>query len=162
MVMSKLEKLFVNRESKANRNKENLMKALVKDWMTSDPVTAPSSCTLPEAYWLMLDNKIRRLLVVEKGKLVGIVTLNDLRRTGPIRVPGFDLIHISDVLSKLPVRQLMTKNPKTISPATTLSEAAQLMIEHKISTLPVLDGNKLVGIITESDIFRAFVDLAKK
>ena len=93
---------------------------------------------------------------------MGIVTLDDLRRTGPIKVPGFDWIHISDVLSKLPVRQLMTKNPKAISPATTLSEAAQLMIEHKISTLPVLDGNKLVGIITESDIFRAFVELEKK
>lgn len=88
------------------------MKTLVKDWMTSDPVTASSSCTLPEAYWLMLDNNIRRLLVVEKGALVGIVTLEDLRRKGPISVPGFDMIRISDTLSKLPVRHLMTKTLK--------------------------------------------------
>ena len=137
------------------------MKMLVKDWMTSDPVTASSSCTLPEAYWLMLDNKIRRLLVVEKGALVGIVTLEDLRSKGPISVPGFDMVHISDTLSKLPVRHLMTENLETIPPTATLIEAAHLMLEHKISTLPVLDGNKLVGIITESDIFRAFVELEK-
>ena len=137
------------------------MKMLVKDWMNSDPVTASSSCTLPEAYWLMLDNKIRRLLVVEKGALVGIVTLEDLRSKGPICVPGFDMVHISDTLSKLPVRHLMTENLETISPTATLIEAAHLMLEHKISTLPVLDGNKLVGIITESDIFRAFVELEK-
>ena len=137
------------------------MKMQVKDWMTSDPVTALSSCTLPEAYWLMLDNKIRRLLVVEKGALVGIVTLEDLRSKGPISVPGFDMVHISDTLSRLPVRHLMTENLETIPPTATLIEAAHLMLEHKISTLPVLDRNKLVGIITESDIFRAFVELEK-
>ena len=138
------------------------MKTLVKDWMTSDPVTASSSCTLPEAYWLMLDNNIRRLLVVEKGALVGIVTLEDLRRKGPISLPGLDMVHISDTLSKLPVRHLMTENLETIPLTATLIEAAHLMLEHEISTLPVLDGNKLVGIITERDIFRAFVELEKK
>ncbi len=137
------------------------MKMLVKDWMTSDPVTASSSCTLPEAYWLMLDNKIRRLLVVEKGALVGIVTLEDLRSKGPISVPGFDMVHISDTLSRLPVRHLMTENLETIPLTATLIEAAHLMLEHNISALPVLDRNKLVGIITESDIFRAFVELEK-
>ena len=134
----------------------------VKDWMTSDVITVTGSSTLPEAYWLMLEKKIRRLPVVEEGALVGMVTIEDLRRMEPIRSAGCDLIHISDMLAKLPVRQLMTENPKTISPTASLIDAARLMLKHKVSALPVLDGDKLLGIITESDIFRAFVELDKK
>jgi len=84
----------------------------VKDWMTSDVITVTGSSTLPEAYWLMLEKKIRRLPVVEEGALVGMVTIEDLRRMEPVRIAGCDLIHISDMLAKLPVRQLMTENPK--------------------------------------------------
>ncbi len=134
----------------------------IKDWMTPDVITVSSSCTLPEAYWLMLEKEIRRLPVVEEGALVGMVTLEDLRRMEPLRISGVDLIHISDMLAKLPVRQLMTENPKTISPGASLIDAAHLMLEHKISALPVLDGDMLVGIITESDIFRAFIELEDK
>jgi len=86
------------------------------------------------------------------------VTLEDLGRMDPIEAAGFDIIRISNMLAKLPIRQLMTKNPKTIAPAESLVKAAQLMLRNKISTLPVLDEDELVGIITESDIFRAFVE----
>jgi acetoin utilization protein AcuB len=110
----------------------------------------------------MLENKIRRLPVVEEGNLVGMVTIEDLRQMEPIKVAGFDLIHISKMLSRLPVRQLMTENPKTIAPTASLIDAARLMLKHKISALPVLEGDKLVGIITESDIFRAFVESEEK
>ena len=134
----------------------------VKDWMTPNVITVSSSCTLPDAYWLMLENKIRRLPVIERGSLVGMVTLEDLRHTSPVSVARFDVIHISDMLSKLPVRQLMTENPTTVSPTASLIDAARLMLNHKISALPVLSEEKLVGIITESDIFRAFVELEEK
>ena len=133
----------------------------VKDWMTPEVITVSSSCTLPDAYWLMIDNKIRRLPVMEKGALVGMVTISDLRHINPTHI-GFDVIHISDMFSKLPVRQTMTENPKTISPTASLIDAARLMLKHKIGALPVLDGDKLVGIITESDIFRAFVKFEEK
>ena len=135
-----------------------MIKKQVKDWMNSHVITVSGSSTLPDAYWLMLDNDVRRLPVVEDGVLVGIVTLEDLRRMDPIEAAGFDIIRISNMLAKLPIRQLMTKNPKTIAPAESLVKAAQLMLRNKISTLPVLDGDELVGIITESDIFRAFVE----
>ena len=135
-----------------------MIKKQVKDWMNSHVITVSGSSTLPDAYWLMLENDVRRLPVVEDGVLVGIVTLEDLRRMDPIEAAGFDIIRISDMLAKLPIRQLMTKNPKTIAPAESLVKAAQLMLRNKISTLPVLDGDELVGIITESDIFRAFVE----
>jgi acetoin utilization protein AcuB len=143
--------------------KENLVTIKqVKDWMTSHVITVSSSCTLPDAYWLMLENKIRRLPVVEESNLVGMVTIEDLRHMDPVKVAGFDVIHISNMLSMLPVRQLMTKNPITIAPTASLIDAARLMLKHKISALPVLEGDKLVGIITESDIFRAFVESEEK
>ena len=131
----------------------------VKDWMTSNVITASGNCTLPEAYWLMIENEIRRLPVVDKGTLVGMVTLEDLRHTNPIGIARFDVIHISGMLSKLPIRQLMTKDPKTISLSASLIDAARLMLKHKISALPVIDGDELVGIITESTIFRAFTEV---
>lgn len=130
----------------------------VKDWMTTNVITISGTSTLPDAYWLMLENKIRRLPVLEDGVLVGMVTLEDLRRMDSVQVAGFDVIHISDTLSRLPIRRLMTENPKTIAPTASLVDAARMMLGNKISALPVLDKSEVVGIITESDIFRAFVE----
>jgi len=139
-----------------------MMTKQVKDWMTSEVITVSSSCPLPQAYWRMIENNIRRLPVVDDGTLVGIVTLENLRRINPISVAGLDILHINEMLAKLPVRQLMTENPKTVSPIAPLIESARMMLKHKISALPVLDGDKLVGIITESDIFRAFVEFEER
>jgi acetoin utilization protein AcuB len=124
----------------------------------SEVITVSSHCPLPEAYWLMIENKIRRLPVMDNSKLISIVTLENLCRINPISVAGLDILHINEMLAKLPVRQLMTENPITISSTASLIEAAHMMLQHKISALPVLDGNALVGIITESDIFRVFVE----
>jgi CBS domain-containing protein len=130
---------------------------LVRDWMTTNPIIISSNCTLPEAYWLMVNNKIRRLPVVDQDILVGIVTLDDLRGKIPATLIGMDPLRASDMLTKLPVRHVMSENPKTIPADATMVEAARLMLEFKISALPVMDGARLVGIITESDIFRALV-----
>ncbi|MFZ2097764.1 MAG: CBS domain-containing protein [Anaerolineales bacterium] len=130
---------------------------LVRDWMTSNPITISSNCTLPEAYWLMVNHKIRRLPVVDRDILVGIVSLEDLRVKIPATFIVMDAVRASDMLTKLPVRHVMSENPKTIPVDATMVEAARLMLSYKISALPVMDGNNLVGIITESDIFRALV-----
>ena len=130
---------------------------LVRDWMTPDPITINSSASLPDAYWLMIENKVRRLPVVDGGHLVGIVTLEDIREKVPATIAGVDFVRTNDMLAKLPIYQVMTKNPKTISVDAPLVEAARQMLEYKISALPVMDGGQLVGIITESDIFRALV-----
>ena len=131
---------------------------LVKDWMTTDPVTIRSNATLPDAYWLMLNKKVRRLLILDGELLVGIVTLEDIRHAGPSTTMGIDLVRVSDMLCKMTVRQVMTENPRTIAQSASLIDAARMMLENKISTLPVMDGDDLAGIITESDIFRAFVE----
>lgn len=135
---------------------------LVREWMTSDPITIASQQTLPDAYRLMMGKHIRRLPVVDEGELVGIVTMRDLMQVEPPRNLGLNVIHINDILSNLPIHSLMTPDPKTISPADPLMEAAKLMLEEKISSLPVMEGDHLVGIITESDIFRAFVALERQ
>jgi acetoin utilization protein AcuB len=132
---------------------------LVRDWMTPKPITVSPSSPLRDAYWLMIDNKVRRLPVMDKEGLVGIITLEDLRRAEPPTGIGLDLVKITDILSRMTVRQVMAKDPRTITPNVRLIKAARLLLEHKISALPVMDGSKLVGIITESDIFRAFVEL---
>lgn len=130
---------------------------LVRDWMTPDPITISSNCTLPEAYWLMINNKVRRLLVVDREQLVGIVTLEDLRGKVPSILTSMDPLRANDMLTKLPIYRVMTQNPKTIEADASLIEAARMMLEYLISTLPVMDSEKLVGIITESDIFKALV-----
>jgi len=131
----------------------------IKDWMTSDPITVSSSTTLPEAYWLMVENNIRRLLVVDKDRLVGIVTMDDLRGSFHTEIIAINPLKVNEMLSELPVRQLMSKNPMTIAPTANVVEAARIMLEHKISTLPVMESGKIVGIITESDLFRVLVDI---
>lgn len=132
---------------------------LVRDWMTPKPVTISQNSPIRDAYWLMLDNKVRRLPVMDKERLVGIVTLEDLRRAEPPTGIGLDLVKITDMLSKMSVRQVMTKDLKTIAPDASLVEAARIMMTHEISALPVMENAQLIGIITESDIFRAFVKL---
>ena len=137
-------------------------KNLVRDWMTPKPLTVTSNVTIPEAYWMMVNNKIRRLLVVDDENLVGIITIEDLRQKIPFTTFSMDAVRASDILAHYPIGKIMSLNPKTTSPDTPLVKAAQLMLENNISTLPVMDDDKLVGIITESDIFYAFVEFAKK
>ena len=134
----------------------------VRDWMTPNPVIVSPGTSLRKAHWLMIDNKVRRLPVMDGEHLVGIVTMEDLRRAEPSTGIGLDLVKITDMLSRMTVRQLMTKDPKTITPDTPLIEAARMMLKQEISTLPVMEAGQLVGIITESDIFRAYVKLEQK
>ena len=100
---------------------------LVKDWMTADPITITSNVTIPEAYWLMIDNKIRRLLVVDDQHLVGIVTIEDLRQKIPFTSFALDVVRANDMLTNCPIRRVMSPDPKTTSPDTSLGKAAQLI-----------------------------------
>jgi acetoin utilization protein AcuB len=131
---------------------------LVGNWMTPEPITITSETTLPEAHRLMKEKNIRRLPVVHEGKLVGIVTWGDIREASASDATSLDIFELHALLDKLPVRQFMTRNPITVHTITTIARAAQLMLEHKIGGLPVVDQHRrLVGIITESDIFRMLV-----
>lgn len=134
-----------------------MKKNFVRDWMTPDPVTIDPKKTLPEAQKLMKDRRIRRLPVLQRGRLVGIVTQGDIRGAEPSEASTLSIFEMHYLLAKLTVEKIMTWEPITLPPDATIRQAAQLMLEHKIGGLPVVDNDKLVGIITESDIFRILV-----
>lgn len=131
---------------------------LVKNWMTHDVITITPETTLPEAHKLMIDYRIRRLPVMKDGRLVGIVTRGDIRGAEASDATSLSVWELNYLLSKLKIKEIMTHHPIVISQEATIDEAAQVMLENKISGLPVVDYHgELVGIITESDIFRIVV-----
>jgi acetoin utilization protein AcuB len=131
---------------------------LVKNWMTHDVITITPETTLPEAHKLMTDYRIRRLPVMKDGRLVGIVTRGDIRGAEASDATSLSVWELNYLLSKLKIKEIMTHHPIVISQEATIDEAAQVMLENKISGLPVVDYHgELVGIITESDIFRIVV-----
>ncbi len=129
----------------------------VCDWMTPNPITIDPKTTLPEAHKLMKSSRIRRLPVVDHGRIVGILTLGDVREASPSDATSLNIFEMNFLLARLTVDKIMTRDPIVISPNATIREAAQIMLESKIGGLPVVDGERLVGIITESDIFRVLV-----
>ena len=132
---------------------------LVKDWMTADVLTIAPETTLTDAAALMRQKNIRRLPIVNSdGKLVGIISQTDVMAAKPSDATTLDIWEINYLLSRLKVEKVMTPQPYTVRPDSTLKDAAQLMYEHKIGGIPVVDEhNVVVGIITESDIFRVLI-----
>jgi CBS domain-containing protein len=131
-----------------------MTKNLVRDWMTANPITVEPKTTLPEAHKIMKDRRIRRLPVIDRGHLVGIVTLGDVREAEPSDATTLSIFELHYLLAKLTIGEIMTREPLTISAHATIREAAKMMLQHKIGGLPAMEDGKLVGIITESDIFR--------
>jgi acetoin utilization protein AcuB len=106
----------------------------------------------------MTEKRVRRLPVVKDDRLVGIITLGDVRGAEPSGATSLSIWELNYLLSQLKIEEIMTRNLITISPYATIGQAAETMLEYKVSGLPVVDGEmKLVGIITESDIFRMVV-----
>src|SRR5437764_983095 len=102
---------------------------------------------------------IRRLAVVEDERVVGIVTLGDLREARPSPATSLSIYELNYLLAKLTVDQVMTHNPFTVTPDTPIQKAARIMLDRKVGGLPVVDDKgKPVGILTESDVFRMLVD----
>jgi acetoin utilization protein AcuB len=131
---------------------------LVKDWMTREVVTISPDASLPEAHRLMTGNNIRRLPVIKSGKLVGIVTRGDVRGAEPSEASSLTIWEINYLLAKLKIKQIMSRDPLTVTEDMTLGQVAKIMLDNKVSGLPVLDAaGQVVGIITESDIFRMIV-----
>jgi CBS domain-containing protein len=123
-------------------------------WMSTNLVTIDPRTTLPEAYKLMKQFDIRRLPVIDFGKLVGIITLGDIREARPSQVTSLSIYELNYLLSQLKIDRIMSADPITISNEATIGQAAKLMYENKIGCLPVMEGERLIGLITESDIFR--------
>jgi CBS domain-containing protein len=126
----------------------------VRDWMTRDPLTVDPGLSVSSAYRLMKESGIQRLPVVDNHRLVGIVTLGDLRAaiSSPKAVPK---IHeMAFQVERSTVMQIMIHKVVTVTPETPIEDACKLMLKHKIGGLPVVAGGRVVGILTGSDIFR--------
>ena len=131
----------------------------VKNKMTANPITISPDQTIPDAHEIMTKNNIRRLPVVKDGKLVGVVSNLDITRATPSMATSLSINELTYILAKTKISKVMTKNPITISSNALLEEAAILMRDNSVSFLPVVENGKLVGIITESDIFDSFIEL---
>jgi len=133
---------------------------LVRVWMSQDVITVSPNTSLLEAWEIMEEKQIRRLPVVKDGKLVGIITQGDIQRANPQGktedIWELDYLH---PLAKITVAEAMTKQVLVVAPDDTIEEAALMMRKNKIGGLPVMENNNLVGIITESDIFDALIDV---
>lgn len=129
----------------------------VQDWMRENPVTISPDASLSTAQDLMSEHEVRRLPVVENGELIGIVTYSDILRQIPVTADEAD-DHTRVLLTQRTVREVMAYSPITINPSATIQEAAERMLEYQVSGLPVVRNSKVVGIITESDIFRLVVE----
>ena len=128
----------------------------VRELMTKQPLTVPVDTPVVEARRTMLEHRIRHLLVTDGGRLAGIVTDRDIRLNMPSPATSLSVWEINYLLARMTVGSVMTKSVITVDPNRNVVEAARIMLDHKIGALPVVDGGTIIGIMTETDIMRAF------
>lgn len=133
---------------------------IVKDRMTPNPIVGSPDLPVPAAQELMLESGIRHLPILDaQKKIVGLVTQRSLLSALPSDVSRFSRFEVHYTLSKIKVKDVMTKEVITIDENTPIEEAARVMADEKIGCLPVLKEEDLVGIITDNDLFTIMVDL---
>lgn len=133
---------------------------LVGNRMTPNPMTISPDTSIAEAMELMKRENVRRFPVVDKDrKLIGVVTQTDLLHASPSAATSLTMWEITYLLSQIKVREVMTRDVKTVAEDTTLEDAARLMVNNKIGSVVVVRDGMPVGIITESDIFQVFLEM---
>ncbi len=134
---------------------------LVKNWMSKEVVTVDADDSMQNAIYILQEQNIKKLPVMEKGQIAGIITDRDLKKASPSDATTLDMHELLFLISKIKVRDLMTKLVYTVQPDYTVEEAAAILLEKRISGLPVVDeSNRLIGIITRSDLFRVIISLS--
>jgi acetoin utilization protein AcuB len=128
---------------------------VVRDLMTAKPVTVDPETPMLEARQRMTAAAIRHLIVVQEGRLVGIVTDRDIRLNIASPATSLSVWELNYLLARLTVGQVMTTSVMVVAPGRPISEAARIMIDQKIGALPVVDEGRLVGIVTETDFVKA-------
>ena len=131
----------------------------VKTRMTANPFTVTPQNSVPEAVAVMRAHGVRHLPVVADGRVVGVLSNSDVAAASPSPATSLSASEVVYLLGKLKVAKVMTRDPLTISPDALLEEAATIMRDNKVEMLPVVEGGELVGVITESAILDAFIEL---
>lgn len=130
---------------------------LVRDYMSQPPIVISPKTPISDALKMMRQRRIRRLPVVDPaGRLIGIVSDKDLLHAEPSPATSLSIWEITYLLGRITVEQVMTRDVLTVGPTTPLEEAAQILVDRKIGGLPVVEAKKVLGVITETDIFKVF------
>lgn len=132
---------------------------LVKRYMQTKVIMVRPDERANAALYMMKKKGIRHLLVTDDGKLKGIVTDRDFRLARPSPATSLSIYEVHYLLDKLTVKEIMTKRVITVKPETPIAEAARLLLNRRIGAVPVVKDEKVVGIITETDMIRALIDL---
>jgi acetoin utilization protein AcuB len=136
-------------------------KLTVGGWMTPNPITIDADASVIEAIHLLKENKIRRLPVMKKGKLAGLVTERMLAAYTPGKATSLDQWEVHGLLDKTKVRAAMNAEPYTVHPETLLAEATQLLHDKKLNGVLVVDDHdELAGIFTTTNVFKALIHFA--
>jgi acetoin utilization protein AcuB len=130
---------------------------LVRDWMTTPVYTILPSTPVATAHKIMKDKNIRRLPVMGEHEIIGIVTLGDIRQAHPSNATTLSIWELNYLWAQLAVDRIMTTPVVTVGPDDPILNVAELMLKHNISGIPVVKGKALVGVVTESDIFRMLI-----
>lgn len=131
----------------------------IKHWMTSNPITVKPSTLVVEASKIMKEHGIRRLPVVDKDKVVGMLTHRNIMEASPSAATSLSVHELNYIIANLKVEEVMAKNPLCVSPEDSVMDVVRLGHEKGIGAFPVVDRGRLVGIATEAEIYRAFVSL---
>lgn len=131
---------------------------LVRDIMTTNVVTVPSNTIVPEAINIVRAHRIERLPVVDKGKLVGIVTKDTLLRAMPSQATSLSVHELSYLISKLQVKEIMRRDVITIGPDESVEAAVSLAQSNKVGATVVVEDGKVVGIVTSNDLIRKILN----
>ena len=133
---------------------------LVRDRMSRNPLTTYPAASVPDASQVMQAGKVRALPVLDdKGRLVGVVSQEDVRRVSPSPATSLSVYELNYLLEKMKVEEVMTRNVITVTEDVALEEAGRIMLDNKISGLPVMRDGTLVGVITESHLFNVLIEL---
>ncbi len=133
---------------------------LVQNWMTRNPTTIQADTPFLEARLTLKEKRIRHLPVLDRGRLIGVVTERDLKEAAPSGATTLDVYEMNYLLTKMKIRDLIKQDPVTIKPENSVEKAALLMRDHKIGCLPVVDdAGTLVGLITETDLLGVMVEI---
>ena len=132
---------------------------LVKNRMTTEVITLNPDQTLLKAMTLIQQKRIRHLPVVQEGKVVGMVTERDIRKAGASDSSSLSIFELNYLMDQIKVSSFMSKKVISVSPDEPIEAAAKLIYDHKIGALPVVDENRLVGLITSSDILETFIEV---
>lgn len=134
----------------------------ISEWMTTGPIAVAPGTPVSKARELMQTKHIRHLLVMDGERLAGIITDRDIRLALPSPATSLSIWEVNYLLAKLAVREVMTRSVLTIGRDQPVAEAMRLMLKHKIGALPVVEDERVVGIITGTDLHRAFARMLEE